>query len=959
MMLRYKILLICSLFSLGLALQAHATHLRAGEITIERKGCGLTFDITLTIYTNTGSPIRFGDGVLDFGDGSKPFLTPTVQNTDRGDLGPNIGLVVFTTQHTYAGNGTFVISYLEANRNDGIKNMANSVQTRFYMETKINIDAFIGCDNSPRLLVPPIDKGCKGVAWYHNPGAYDPDGDSLSFELTIPKKAKNVVVDRYQEPNNQDFYRGIVEYDRANETQNGVPTFSINAKTGTILWDAPGLAGEYNIAFVIKEWRKIGGTYVNIGYVVRDMQIVIEDCGNKRPELKLPPDVCVVAGESIKQLITGTDPDFDDVKIEAFSQVFSIQPSPASYSPNTDPATYQKTGSEPASVLFNWKTTCEHVKEQPYQVVFKITDKPKQGSGPPLVQFKTWNIRVIGPAPSWKSATVNSTTRRAVLEWNSYTCKNATLLQIFRRVNSYPWTPPECVTGIPDFLGYTKIADVSVADSRYTDTNGGAGLAIGAQYCYRLVAVYPAPGGGSSVVSTEICLDPIIGAAPIITNVTIDKTDKVNGQITVKWRSPIGIDEAKFPPPYKFNVFRSEGFSGKINNRALGTTADLTWIDKQANTAELVYNYRIQLIDGNNVKLDSSASASTVRLELKPRSRQIALSWNAFVPWNNRTVTYPRHLIYRGPSGSPLELIDSVNVNQNQFNYLDSGQYKKIALKETDTYCYQVVTRGSYGNKKLPEPLLNASEVLCGQPFVSDPPCTPSLDPTVISGTNCTDLLQTSTCEPKVFSNTINWKRSTDPKCRDNTATYNIYIANTSADDFVLYRTNVRDTFFIDSNLPSFARCYKISAVNRSGIESKELSGSFCFDNCPNYELPNVFTPNGTDKCNEKFSAFSDRDPVDEEGNGRCGKIDLLEQKRRCARFVEKVVFTVVNRWGKEVYNFESGGERSIYIDWDGRDNAGRELAAGVYYYTANVTFTVVDPSKKNQKIKGWVQIIR
>jgi hypothetical protein len=120
-----------------------------------------------------------------------------------------------------------------------------------------------------------------------------------------------------------------------------------------------------------------------------------------------------------------------------------------------------------------------------------------------------------------------------------------------------------------------------------------------------------------------------------------------------------------------------------------------------------------------------------------------------------------------------------------------------------------------------------------------------------------------------------------------------------------------------------------------------------------------VFTPNGTDKCNEKFSAFSDRDPVDEDGNGPCGKIDVLEQKRRCARFVEKVVFTVVNRWGKEVYNFESGGERSIYIDWDGRDNAGRELAAGVYYYTANVTFTVVDPSKKNQKIKGWVQIIR
>jgi hypothetical protein len=951
----YKTGLLSLLGFIAVVNHSFATHLRAGEITIERKGCGLTFDITLTIYTNTGSPIRFGDGVLDFGDGSAPFITPTIQNTDRSDLGPNIGLVVFTTQHTYAGGGTFVISYLEANRNEGIKNMANSVQTRFYIESKINIDNFLGCDNSPRLLVPPIDKGCKGVAWYHNPGAYDPDGDSLSFELTIPKKAKNVVVDRYQEPNNQDFYIGIVDYKRANEAQNDTPKFSINSKTGTIVWDAPGLAGEYNIAFVIKEWRKVAGVYLNIGYVVRDMQIVIEDCGNKRPELGIPEDVCVVAGESINKTITGTDPDFNDVKIEAFSQVFSIQPSPATYKiPVTNTAPFQPTGSGPATLDFAWKTTCDHVKEQPYQVVFKITDKPKSVAGPALVQFKTWNITVIGPAPTWKSATVNTNTRRASLEWNSYACKNATAIQVYRRVNSYPWSPSKCVTGIPDFLGFTKIADVSVADARYTDTNKGLGLAVGAQYCYRLVAIYPSPGGGTSIASNEICLDPILGTAPIITNVTIDKTDKINGQVTVKWRSPLGIDKARFPSPYNFTIYRSEGFSGNVNAKLLGATADSTWVDKQANTSELIYNYKILPTDANAVKLDTSASASTVRLDIKPRSKKIELSWNAFVPWNNRTFAYPRHAIYRASATGTPVLIDSVDVNQNRFQYLDSGQYNKTPLKETDTYCYYVVTKGSYGNKKLPEPLLNASQIICGQPIVNDPPCAPKLS---LKGTDCTDLKQTSSCEPKVFSNTLFWNRPTDPTCRDLTATYNIYIANTTVDDFVLYKTNVRDTFFVDSNLPSFARCYKITAVNRSGIES-EKSNSFCFDNCPHYELPNVFTPNG-DPCNEKFSAYSDRDPVDENGNGPCGKIDVLEQRSRCARFVEKVVFTVVNRWGKEVYTYESGGENSIYIDWDGKDNNGKDLSAGVYFYFADVTFNVVDPSMKKQKIKGWVQIIR
>ncbi|MEJ0055899.1 MAG: hypothetical protein WDN75_09765 [Bacteroidota bacterium] len=82
---------------------ANATHLRAGEITITRASCtSLTFIITITVYTNTGSNIKFGDGTLTFGDGSKPFQTPTVDNTLRPDLGPGVGTVSYSTQHTYA-----------------------------------------------------------------------------------------------------------------------------------------------------------------------------------------------------------------------------------------------------------------------------------------------------------------------------------------------------------------------------------------------------------------------------------------------------------------------------------------------------------------------------------------------------------------------------------------------------------------------------------------------------------------------------------------------------------------------------------------------------------------------------------------------------------------------------------------------------------------------------------------
>src|SRR5258708_1390201 len=116
--MRIRHLILAGLLIFAASFSVKATHLRAGEITITRESCtSLTFTITITVYTNTGSIVRFGGGVLDFGDGSEPFITPTIENTQRPDLGPNIGTVSFSTKHTYSGPGRYVISYLEPNRN--------------------------------------------------------------------------------------------------------------------------------------------------------------------------------------------------------------------------------------------------------------------------------------------------------------------------------------------------------------------------------------------------------------------------------------------------------------------------------------------------------------------------------------------------------------------------------------------------------------------------------------------------------------------------------------------------------------------------------------------------------------------------------------------------------------------------------------------------------------------------
>jgi hypothetical protein len=271
------------------------------------------------------------------------------------------------------------------------------------------------------------------------------------------------------------------------------------------------------------------------------------------------------------------------------------------------------------------------------------------------------------------------------------------------------------------------------------------------------------------------------------------------------------------------------------------------------------------------------------------------------------------------------------------------------------------MTKGSYGNPKIKAPLKNFSEITCINLTASEPPCKP-IFPVTLTGIDCNNF-NACPVPGSAYSNTIRWLKPSGGDCQKDIKGYNVYAANEVGETFNLIAEMVTDTFYVHNNLLSFAQCYKVSAVNRAGIES-DLSDQFCFDNCPYYELPNVFTPNG-DGCNDRFSAYSIRYYGDD--GWPCGSnpevpkdsIHFASLKAKCARFVAGVTLVVYNRWGREVYRYQSGGENTIYIDWNGKDNQGRDLDAGVYYYSANVIFDVVDPKKKNRTIKGWVQLIR
>ena len=934
----YKFLsLFCLLLFVNVA-QSFATHIRAGEITARRIDPQRpTYEITVTGYADTDSPVLFGsNGVLDYGDGTVEAINNQGESgwIPRTRISDGTWKYELTRIHTYPGQKTYQISFRELYRNEGVLNMSNSVNMPFYIETVIVIDSYLGVNNTPVLLVPPVDKAAVGKVYIHNPGAYDVDGDSLSYRLVFCKQDEGIAVANYRFPH-QTFSAGSP----ANGTSitGGPSTFTLDPVTGDLVWDSPGTKGEYNAAFLIEEWRMVDGEYYFLGYVTRDMQIIVEDTDNQPPVLEMPNDTCVVAGTELRGIIRANDPDGDPVKIESFGGVYRAG---ATYSPSDG----RLQENLPASVEFVWQTSCADVQDRSYAVQFRATDA--RGGGVSLTDLKTWNITVVAPPPSIDYVeAVDSRSARLGFSAADYFCGNsAKEIQVWRRVDSSDFQPGVCETGMPAGAGYELVSTSGINDFPFTDTNNGRGLNPGATYCYRIVAVFPRPKGGESIVSEEVCVT-LPAAVPMITNVSIERTDENNGEVLVRWSPPLDIDTQLFPGPYTYDLYRAEGFSGGSYETVAVNLSDTVLIDQGLDTRNGIFNYYVMLKSAGQ-EVDSSATASTVRLEPEPLVGSIELRWQATVPWSNQVKSAPYHYIYRnnvpGEEKDNFVLIDSIYVGTGgSFLYHDDGTAtEEDGLLDSEVYCYFVTTQGSYGNPGILSPLLNNSQKICAQPNDTIPPCGPitfELDDPL----SCEEILNTD-CSIREFNNALRWTANTDGSCQNDVALWEVYFSPTGEEGTFNVVGTTRTNSFVHRNLRSLAGFYFIVAVDRSGNRS-EPSNLVQNDNCPNYKLPNVFTPND-DGANDFFEA--PLNPVD---------------PTRCPRFVESVRLRVYNRWGKEVYTYNSDDrnqERSIYIKWDGRDNSGDKLTPGTYYYHAEVIFTVLDPSKRKQDLRGWVQII-
>lgn len=869
-----------------------ATHNRAGEITYRLVG-NLTYEITVTTYTKfSGISINADRCFLgiSFGDNDVDSIPRT--NGSLGTCGPvarmgtNIGADVkkniYVTTHTYPGPGNYIISVEDPNRNAGILNIGSSDQVRFFVRTELRISAFIGNNNSPVLQNDPIDQGCRGVPYYHNPGAVDFEGDSLAYSLVACRGANGLVIFDYKFPDD-------VLPSPAN-------TINIDPITGTVTWDVPNLLGEFNICIMIKEFRN----GQEIGSIVRDMQITINQCDNDPPFIDPVGPLCITAGTLISEPIRASDPENNIDAVTATGEPFSLAVSSATFS---GPVPTPAPGIDTVVANFSWQTECDHVRKKPYFVVFKVLDNDPQVA---LSFFRTLQIQVVAPAPQNPGATPSGNT--IGLNWDKSTCPQATGYAIYRRNGLANFIPDDCELGVPAFTGYQKIDNVNgLANTSYTDNNNGVGLTHGVQYCYMVVATFD--DGGESYASQEFCAE-LKKDLPVITRVSVNSTSTSIGSDTIQWTAPTELDDSvQWPGPYQYKIYRAEGFGSPFPNTFVGQTAvfndialgDTIFVDNNLNTEGQAYSYRIALFSGVD-SVGSSQLASSPYLSVQSGDEELFLSWEASVPWTNI-----EHVVYRydNVGGMISSLIDTVDTNF----YLDTG------LVNGTEYCYVIQTIGEYSGTGFISPLLSFSQFNCGIPEDLIAPC-PPLQPFI--QTDC-DLNE----------NRLDW---TSPAgiCEesDDVAGYNIYFSPVLGQplDFLRTISNGDDTEVLFDNLTSLAGCYAISSFDSVGNESG-FSEVLCTDNCPIYELPNVFTP-GSDQFNDLFIPFP-------------------------YKFVESIDLVIYNRWGREVF-----ATKDPDINWDGTDiESGQQLASGVYFYTCEVN-EIRLTGIETRLIKGFVQLI-
>ncbi len=330
---------------------AQATHMSGGEIYWTHLG-GNQYRITLTIYRDCAGIQLDNDYDLDItspcGNTTLNVTTPggvelsqlcdleLPNSTCNGGSLPGIQQYVYTGVVNLPPCDSWTISWTEIYRNNAIVNLQAPGTLEMYIEGVLN-NADGPANDSPQFTNTAIPYICLGYPVSYSYGAFDPEGDSLSYEF-IGARVGGANPINYTPP-----FTGTVPITGITlDPATGLVNFTLNQ------------AGNWVVVVQVNEYDSQGNL---IGTIMRDMQFVAYPCSN------VPPDpttgtVTNMSGGAVQtapyavQVCESGDFCFDMVISDANAN--NILEATSNVTSNLPGATFSYTGSNPITCHVCW-----------------------------------------------------------------------------------------------------------------------------------------------------------------------------------------------------------------------------------------------------------------------------------------------------------------------------------------------------------------------------------------------------------------------------------------------------------------------------------------------------------------------------------------------------------------------------------------------------------------------------
>jgi hypothetical protein len=265
---------------LGPLLAAHATHILGGDISyspVASTTAGVPrYHVTAILYRDpngaTQPSIQLACRRNGCGSATTTgnfFLTvPVSQVATTYSLGCPTAVgylyqVLLFEVDVDLPAGQWTLSVAEYNRSASIQNLINSVAAGYYVSAYLD-NSLVAQNASPRFLSTLLPFICNGLAQRYSFSTFDADGDSLVYQFRQPEQSTQPI-------------NTPVSYGCGSAIAGTLsPHFQLNAATGALTaLPLPVQQGRFAMAARVSEYRRINGSWQQIGYVTRDITYLV------------------------------------------------------------------------------------------------------------------------------------------------------------------------------------------------------------------------------------------------------------------------------------------------------------------------------------------------------------------------------------------------------------------------------------------------------------------------------------------------------------------------------------------------------------------------------------------------------------------------------------------------------------------------------------------------------------